>query len=89
MKIIAAKEATLENIEAISKEVGGLDRCKQLGFIVEYEQSGMSLSLTGLGYLLYVKAGLLTSVAEAFVAGYRYAHGNRPDRPSDADDFLV
>jgi hypothetical protein len=34
----------------------------------------MSLSTAGLGYLLYVRARGITSLAEAFAAGYECAH---------------
>ena len=36
----------------------------------------MSLSVAGLGYLLYVKTGGVTSLAEAFAEGYQCAHDN-------------
>ena len=34
----------------------------------------MSLSVAGLGYLLFVKARNVTSLAEAFAEGYQCAH---------------
>lgn len=60
---------TIRQIEVLSKSLGSLAECKRLGFIHEGEQGVMSLSSAGLGYLLYVHARGITSVAEAFAAG--------------------
>jgi hypothetical protein len=65
---------SVRQIEALSKSLGGLTECKRLGFIYEDEQVVMSLSVAGLGYLLFVKATGVTSLAEAFAAGYQCAH---------------
>lgn len=65
---------TMPQIEMLEKEFGGLPECKRLGFIFEDEKGVMSLSMAGLGYLLYVKARSITSPAEAFAAGYECAH---------------
>jgi hypothetical protein len=51
-----------------------LTECKRLGFIYEDEHAIMSLSVAGMGYLLFVKAAGVTSLAEAFAAGYQCAH---------------
>jgi hypothetical protein len=64
----------VRQIEALSKDLGGLDVCKRLGFIFEDEHGIMSLSVAGLGYLLFVKARDVTSLAEAFAEGYQCAH---------------
>ncbi len=61
-------------IESLAKSLGGLKECKRLGFIYEDGQGVMSLSVAGLGYLLFVKATGVTSLAEAFAAGYQCAH---------------
>ena len=65
---------SVRQIEALAKSLGGLAECKRLGFIFEDAQGVMSLSTAGLGYLLYVKARGITSLAEAFAAGYERAH---------------
>ena len=65
---------SVRQIEALAKSLGGLAECKRLGFIFEDAQGVMSLSTAGLGYLLYVKARGITSLAEAFAAGYECAH---------------
>ena len=65
---------SVRQIEALEKSVGGLAECKRLGFIFEDAQGIMSLSVAGLGYLLFVKAREITSPAEAFAAGYQCAH---------------
>ena len=64
---------TLRPLEALIKELGGLDECKRLGFVYEDEHEIMSLSTAGMGYLLFVKAAGTTALAEAFAAGYRCA----------------
>lgn len=65
---------SVRQIETLAKEVGGLDRCRQLGFVFEDDQGVASLSVSGLGYLLYVRAGIITDRAEAFAAGYQCAN---------------
>ncbi|MGB9067369.1 MAG: hypothetical protein WCC21_02260 [Candidatus Acidiferrales bacterium] len=65
---------TMAQIEALSKELGGLGECKRLGFIVEDEQGITGLTVAGLGYLLYVRAGAIRTLAEAFAAGFQCAH---------------
>jgi hypothetical protein len=64
---------TLRPLEALIRHLGGLDECKRLGFVCEDENKIMSLSVAGLGYLLFVKAAGITGVAEAFAAGYQCA----------------
>ncbi|MDE3016309.1 MAG: hypothetical protein KGI29_05225 [Pseudomonadota bacterium] len=60
-------------LEALIQELGGLDECKRLGFVFEDENRIMSLSVAGMGYLLFVKAVGVNSMAEAFAAGYQCA----------------
>jgi hypothetical protein len=62
---------TLRPLEALTKELGGLEECKRLGFVFEDENKIMSVSVAGLGYLLFVKAAGVTGIAEAFAAGYQ------------------
>jgi hypothetical protein len=62
---------TMPQIEALSKELGGLGECKRLGFIVEDRQGITGLTAAGLGYLLYVRALDLKTLAEAFAAGFQ------------------
>ena len=64
---------TVRQIEVLAESLGGLAECKRLGFICESEEGVMSLSSGGLGYLLYVRARKITSLAEAFAAGREYA----------------
>lgn len=63
--------ATLRPLDALIKELGGLDECRRLGFVFEDENKIMSLSTAGMGYLCFVKAAGTTGVAEAFAAGYQ------------------
>jgi hypothetical protein len=62
---------TLRPLEALIKELGGLDECRRLGFVFEDENKIMSLSHAGMGYLCFVKAAGITGVAEAFASGYQ------------------
>ena len=64
---------SVRQIEALTKSLGGLAECQRHGFIFKDGQGVMSLSTAGLGYLLYVKARGITSLAEAFAAGYECA----------------
>ena len=64
---------TVRPLEALIRELGGLDECRRLGFVFEDENRIMSLSHAGLGYLLSVKAAGITGIAEAFAAGYQCA----------------
>lgn len=64
---------TLRPLEALVKELGGLDECRRLGFVCEDENKVMSLSHAGMGYLCYVKAADITNRAEAFATGYQCA----------------
>jgi hypothetical protein len=59
----------LRQIERLKELAGGLDTCKRLGFIHVDEQGIHSLSTAGMGFLLYVIARDVTSLAEAFAAG--------------------
>jgi hypothetical protein len=63
--------ATLRPLDALIKELGGLDECRRLGFVFEDQNNIMSLSTAGMGYLCFVKAAGIASVAEAFAAGYQ------------------
>lgn len=60
---------TVRQIEVLAKSLGGIAECKRLGFIYQNDDGVMSLSSAGLGYLLYVHARGITSLAEAFAAG--------------------
>jgi hypothetical protein len=64
---------TLRPLDALIRELGGLDECRRLGFVFEDENGIISLSHAGLGYLLSVKAAGVTGLAEAFAAGYQCA----------------
>jgi hypothetical protein len=65
---------SVRQIDVLAKSLGGLPECKRLGFVVEDERGVMCLTAPGLGYLLYVKARGITSVAEAFAAGFECGH---------------
>ena len=60
---------SLKHIDRLQELVGGLDECKRLGFIFIDEKGIQSISMAGMGYILYVVARDVTSLAEAFAAG--------------------
>jgi hypothetical protein len=68
---------TLRQVEILSQSLGGLAECKRLGFVYEDDKGVMSLSVAGFGYLLRVRAGNVTSLADAFAAGYQCAHDEK------------
>ncbi len=63
----------LPQIDQLAKSLGGIAECMRLGFVYENEQGVIALSSAGLGFLVYVRARDITSVAEAFAAGYQAA----------------
>ena len=71
---------SLPQIERLKDLLGGLDECKRLGFIHVDEQEIQSLSTAGMGFLLYVVARNVTSLAEAFAAGRIAAYDEIEDK---------
>jgi hypothetical protein len=61
----------IAQIEQLARSLGGIAECLRLGFVYENEQGVIALSSAGLGFLVYVRARDITSVAEAFAAGYQ------------------
>lgn len=60
-------------IDSLVNDVGTIEECHRLGFIVQDEQGIAHLTGIGLGYLLYVRTRDIKSVAEAFAAGFQCA----------------
>lgn len=60
-------------LDGLARALGGIAECKRLGFAFEDENGVMRLSVAGMGYLLRVAAVDVTSLAEAFAAGYACA----------------
>ena len=71
-------------LETLIKELGGLDECRRLGFVFEDENKIVSLSVVGMGYLIFVKAAGVTGVAEAFAAGYQCRAEDYEAKPDKA-----
>lgn len=61
----------LRQLEKLKEFVGGLEECKRLGFVHVDEQGIQSMSPVGLGFLLYVVAGEIKTLPEAFAAGWQ------------------
>lgn len=72
---------SVRQIERLKETVGGLEECKRLGFIHVDEQGVQSLSTAGMGFLLYVVAKDVTTLAEAFAAGRMTAFDEIEDTP--------
>lgn len=73
---------SVRQIERLKETVGGLDECKRLGFLHIDEQGIQSLSTAGMGFLLYVVANDVTTLAEAFAAGRMTAIDEIEDGPT-------
>jgi hypothetical protein len=63
---------TMQQVEKLTKAFG-LDECKRLGFIHIDEKGIAGLSPVGLGYLLYIEAMGINTLAAAFAAGWQCA----------------
>ncbi len=70
----------LRQLEKLKEIVGGIDECKRLGFVHIDEQGIQSLSAAGMGFLVYVIANDVTSLADAFAAGRLAAFEEIEDR---------
>lgn len=62
----------MHQIEALRTRLGDAE-CRRLGFIFDDERGVTVLSTAGFGFLLFVEATGVTSVAEGFAAGYQCA----------------
>jgi len=51
----------------------GEAQCKRLGFLFDDERGVATLTTAGMGYLIDVEAGGISTVAEAYAAGYQQA----------------
>lgn len=71
---------SVRQIEVLIKEVGGVERSEELGFIIKDEQGIMRLSDLGMGYLLFVKAAEINTLAAAFAAGWNCAFDSMEDK---------
>ena len=61
----------MQQIEKLRSALGD-GECRRLGFILD-DKGVTVLSTAGLGYLLFVEAAGVDSLAEAFAAGYQCA----------------
>jgi hypothetical protein len=59
-------------IEKLQSQLGA-DECRRLGFVFDDERGVATLATAGFGYLLAVGAMGVTTLAEAFAAGYQCA----------------
>ena len=62
----------MRQIEQLRTRLGDAE-CRRLGFIFDDERGVTVLSTAGFGFLLYLETRGVTSVAEAFAAGYQCA----------------
>lgn len=69
----------LRQVEKLIESVGSIDECKRLGFVHVDEQGVQSLSAVGMGYLLYIASGHVSTLAESFAAGWQAATDESED----------
>lgn len=69
----------LRQLDKLKEIVGGLEECKRLGFVHIDEQGIQSLSPVGLGFLIFVVAGDVKTLPEAFAAGWQAATDHKID----------
>lgn len=64
-----------QNMQQIQRlvDILGESECKRLGFLFDDERGVATLTTAGLGYLIDIQARGITSVAEAYAAGYQCA----------------
>lgn len=62
----------MQQIEKLRAQLGDRE-CRRLGFIVDDEKGVTALTIAGFGYLIFVEAAGVTSLPEAFAAGYQCA----------------
>lgn len=64
-----------QNMQQIEKLRGllGDKECRRLGFLFDDERGITALTTAGFGYLVFVEAAGVTSLPEAFAAGYQCA----------------
>jgi len=62
----------MQQIEKLRAQLGDAE-CRRLGFIFDDEKGITALSTAGFGYLVFVEAAGVTSLPEAFAAGYQCA----------------
>ncbi len=70
---MASKTVDFQNMHQVDALIGriGDAESRRLGFIFDDERGVTVLSPAGFGFLLFVQAAGVTSVAEAFAAGYQ------------------
>jgi len=64
-----------QNMQQIQRlvDILGESECKRLGFLFDDDRGVATLTTAGLGYLIDIQARGITSVAEAYAAGYQFA----------------
>jgi hypothetical protein len=77
-----------QNMQQIEKLRGALgdEECRRLGFLFDDDRGITTLSTAGFGYLIFVEAAGVTSLPEAFAAGYQCAaefHTDQSQEPSN------
>jgi hypothetical protein len=63
----------VRQIDLLVQELGTIEKCEALQFVIKDKEGIFRLSNLGMGYLLYVKARQVNDVPEAFTAGWNCA----------------
>lgn len=64
-----------QNMQQIQRlvDILGESESKRLGFLTDDERCVATLTIAGMGYLIDIQAAGITSVAEAYAAGFQQA----------------
>ncbi len=62
----------MQQIRSLVDRLGEAE-CKRLGFLFDDERGVATLTTAGLGYLLDIEAAGISTLAEAYAAGYQCA----------------
>lgn len=59
-----------KTIRKLIQLIGGQEECLRLGFLIKDDNQTLSLTPIGVGYLIDVIAGDVSSLAESYALGY-------------------
>ena len=61
-------------IVQLISHIGNQEECLRLGFLSRDDNATLHLSPAGMGYLIDVVAGDITTLPDAYAAGYKQGH---------------
>ena len=63
-----------KTIAQLISRIGSQEECLQLGFLAKDDNATLHLSPAGVGYLIDVVASDITTLPDAYAAGYKQGH---------------